>query len=57
MDFNLADLAVVRQLLIQFDTVDFHSFLDIVLLQSVSKCIVKIRIDKSHELVVLQYDQ
>ena len=57
MDFNLAYLRIVRKLLIQFDTVLLHYFLNIRLLQSMSESIVEIRVDQGYQLIMLQDDQ
>ena len=53
MDFNLAYLGIVRKLLIQFDTVLLHYFLNIRLLQSMSESIVEIRVDQGYQFFVL----
>ena len=57
MDFNLAYLGIVRKLLIQFNTVLLHYFLNIRLLQSMSESIVEIRVDQGYQLIMLQDDQ
>ena len=57
MDLYFAYLRIVRKLLIQFDTVLFHYFLNIRLLQSMSESIVEIRVDQGYQLIMLQDDQ
>ena len=57
MDLYFAYLRIVRKLLIQFDTVLLHYFLNIRLLQSMSESIVEIRVDQGYQLIMLQDDQ
>lgn len=53
----LSYLAVGRQLLIKFVSVDLHYLFYVRLLQTVGKSIVEIRIYKSNEFFVLQHDK
>ena len=57
MDFDFAYLRIIGKLLIQFNTIGFHNFYDIGLLQAMGKSIVKVRINQCDQLVVLQKDQ
>ena len=54
MDFDFAYLRIIGKLLIQFNTIGFHNFYDIGLLQAMGKSIVKVRINQCDQLVVLQ---
>ena len=53
MDLYLAYLRIVRKLLIQLDTVLFHHFLNIRLLQSMSESVIEIRINHCYQLFML----
>ena len=57
VDFYFGYLAEVRQLLIEFCAVALHRFLYVCLRQTMRKGIVKIGVDKCHELVILQYNE
>ena len=56
MDFYFAYLRVVGKLQVQFDTVLFHHLLNVFLLQSMGESIVKVRVDESHQFLLLQDD-
>ena len=53
---DLGDLAVGRELYVEFLSVHLHGFFELFLAYAVVGCFVKFRIDESYELVVFEDD-